>query len=224
MEIKKLMIDELLDLKQTIAASIFKQINYAWEALPQIHEYTIKLGATLPESEYTKFADDVWISKTAVIAPTASITGPTIIGPKAEVRHCAFIRGNAIVGESCIIGNSTEIKNVILFNGVQVPHFNYVGDSILGFKAHLGAGCITSNMKSDKTPITVAIDNERIETGLRKFGAILGDYVEVGSNAVLNPGSVVGRNASIYPLSMVRRFIPQNHIYKKQGEIVEKNR
>lgn len=217
-----LKVAELLDLNETIATSIFDGLTYPWEVLPRIQAYTIKLGATLSESEYTKVADDIWISKTAKVAPTASIIGPAIIGHNAEIRHCAYIRGNAIVGESAVIGNSTEIKNVLFFNKVQVPHFNYVGDSVLGYKAHMGAGCITSNVKSDKMPISVTFGNERIETELRKFGAILGDNVEVGSNTVLNPGSVVGRNVNIYPLSMVRRFIPQNSIYKKQGEIVEK--
>jgi UDP-N-acetylglucosamine diphosphorylase / glucose-1-phosphate thymidylyltransferase / UDP-N-acetylgalactosamine diphosphorylase / glucosamine-1-phosphate N-acetyltransferase / galactosamine-1-phosphate N-acetyltransferase len=217
-----LKITDLLDLNETIAASIFDGLTYTWEALPKISEYIIALGATLPESEYTKVAEDIWISKTAKVAPTASITGPAIIGHNAEVRHCAFIRGSAIVGESAVVGNSTEIKNVLLFNKAQVPHYNYVGDSVLGYKAHMGAGCITSNVKSDKTLVSVTVDSERIETGLKKFGAILGDNVEVGSNTVLNPGSVVGRNVNIYPLSMVRSFIPQNSIYKKQGEVVEK--
>lgn len=222
MGVSRLMIEELLELNETIASSIFKGLTYAWEILPRIHDYIIELGPTLSESEYRKVADDVWISRTAIVAPTASITGPAIIDHNAEVRHCAFIRGNAIVGESAIIGNSTEIKNILLFNKVQVPHFNYVGDSVLGFKAHMGAGCITSNVKSDKMPVTVTIEGERIETKLRKFGAILGDNVEVGSNTVLNPGSVIGRNVNIYPLSMVREFIPQNSIYKKRGEVVKK--
>lgn len=222
MVVSTLMVTELLDLNETIAASIFEGLTYAWEILPRIRDYIIELGATLSESKYTKVADDIWISKTAIVAPTASITGPAIIGHNAEIRHCAFIRGSVIVGESAVIGNSTEIKNVLLFNKVQVPHFNYVGDSVLGYKAHMGAGCITSNVKSDKTPISVTVESKRIDTELRKFGTILGDNVEVGSNTVLNPGSVVGRNVIIYPLSMVRKFIPQNSIYKKQGEVVEK--
>ena len=217
-----LKITDLLDLNETIAASIFDGLTFPWEALPKISTYILTLGVTLLESEYTKTAEDIWISKTAKVAPTASITGPAIIGHNAEVRHCAFIRGNAIVGEWAVVGNSTELKNVLLFNKVRVPHYNYVGDSMLGYKAHIGAGCITSNVKSDKSLISVTVDDKRIETGLIKFGAILGDTVEVGSNTVLNPGSVVGRNATIYPLSMVRSFIPQNSIYKKQGELVEK--
>lgn len=217
-----LKIAELLDLNQTIAASLFDGLTYPWEALPKMAAYILALGATLPESYYTRVADDVWVSNTAKVAPTASITGPTIIGHHAEVRHCAFIRGSVIVGESAVVGNSTELKNALLFNRVQAPHFNYVGDSILGYKAHIGAGCITSNVKSDKTLISVAADGERMETGLKKFGAVLGDHVEVGSNSVLNPGAVVGRNATVYPLSMVRGIVPQNSIYKKQGEVVEK--
>ena len=217
-----LKITDLLDLNQTIAAGIFDGLTYPWEAIPKISAYILALGAALPECEYTKTDEDIWISKTAKVAPSASITGPAIIGHHAQVRHCAFIRGNAIIGESAVVGNSTEIKNALLFNQVQVPHFNYVGDSVLGFKAHMGAGCITSNVKSDKTPVSVTIGNERIQTGLEKFGAILGDNVEVGSNSVLNPGSVVGRSANIYPLSMVRGFVPPNCIYKKQGEVVEK--
>lgn len=222
MDLNSLMINELLDLNETIATSIFDGVTYAWEVLPKIESYIIELGSTLSENDYTKMADDIWISKTAKVAPTACINGPVIIDHNAEVRHCAFIRGSAIVGESVIIGNSTEIKNVILFNRVQVPHFNYVGDSVLGYKAHLGAGCITSNVKSDKTLISVKVNSKRINTELSKFGTILGDNVEVGSNTVLNPGSIVGRNANIYPLSMVRDYIPQNSIYKKQGEIVQK--
>lgn len=222
MKTNGLTIKDLLDLNETIAAGIFDGLTYPWEALPKISSFTTALGATLPESEYAKIAEDIWISKTAKVAPTASITGPAIIGHNAEVRHCAYIRGNVIVGESAVVGNSTEIKNVILFNKVQIPHYNYVGDSVLGYKAHMGAGSITSNVKSDKSLVSVIADSERIETGLKKFGAILGDNVEVGSNTVLNPGSVVGRNVNIYPLSMVRGYIPQNSIYKKLGEVVEK--
>jgi len=214
---------ELLDLEQTIAADIFDGHTYIWEVLPKISEFILALGETLSNNEYIKHADNIWISKSAKVAPTASISGPAIIGHHTEVRHCAFIRGNAIVGDSAVIGNSTELKNVLLFNGVQAPHFNYVGDSILGYKAHMGAGSITSNVKSDRTAIAVVVDNTRIETGLKKFGAILGDKVEIGSNTVLNPGSVVGRNTNIYPLSMVRGYLPPNSIYKELGEVVEKH-
>ena len=215
-------IEELLDLSQTIARDIFEGLTYVWEALPKISSYIKEIGNTLSEDDYNRVSDDVWISKTATVASTASIVGPTIIGHHAQIRHCAFIRGNVIVGESAVVGNSSEIKNVILFNHVQVPHYNYVGDSILGYKAHMGAGAITSNVKSDKTLVSVKMDNEKYETGLKKFGTILGDYVEVGCNSVLNPGTIVGRNANIYPLSMVRGFVPKNTIYKKQGELVQK--
>lgn len=218
----KLKIEDLLNLKETIASSIFDGATYAWEVLPLLSEYIIELGASLSEDEYSKVSEDVWISRTAIVAPTASINGPAIIGHKAEVRHCAYIRGSVIVGEETIVGNSTELKNTLLFNEVQVPHYNYVGDSILGNKAHIGAGGITSNQKSDKTLITVNVDGERIETTLRKFGTILGDNVEVGSNSVLNPGSVVGRGSNVYPLSMVRGYVPPNSIYKRQGEVVKK--
>jgi len=219
---RELFINELLDLSQTIAAEAFEGCTYPWEVLAKIKETILKIGPTLSKDEYDQIGEDVWIAKSAKIAPTASINGPAIIGKDAEVRHCAFIRGNAIVGEGAVVGNSTELKNVILFNKVQVPHFNYVGDSVLGYKAHMGAGCITSNVKSDKTLVKVRIGDETLETGLKKFGAILGDYVEVGCNTVLNPGSVVGRNTNIYPLSMVRGYIPEKSIYKKAGEIVTK--
>ena len=182
----------------------------------------MELGAKLSEDEYEKQGENVWIAKNATVAPTAYINGPAIIGKDAQIRHCAFIRGNAIVGEGAVVGNSTELKNVILFNKVQVPHYNYVGDSILGYKAHMGAGSITSNVKSDKTLATVKTPNGAIETGLKKFGAMLGDEVEVGCGSVLNPGTVVGKHTNIYPLSMVREFIPANSIYKKRGEVAEK--
>lgn len=215
-------IEELLNLKETIAVNIFNGLIYPWEALALIKDFIKVLGPTLNQDDYIKMGDYIWVSTTAKVAPTASISGPTIIDHHAEIRHGAFIRGSVIVGENAVVGNSSELKNVLLFNNVQVPHFNYVGDSILGYKSHMGAGSITSNMKSDKSNISVIIKDERIETGLRKFGAILGDHVEVGCNAVLNPGSVIGREANIYPLSMVRGFIPQNSIYKKQGEVVQK--
>lgn len=219
---KELTIEELYTLDETIAKDIFEGVTYPWEVLPKISGFILKLGATLSEEEYEKCGEDVWIAKSAKVAPTAYIHGPAIIGKDAEVRHCAFVRGNAIVGEGAVVGNSTELKNVILFNKVQVPHYNYVGDSILGYKAHMGAGSITSNVKSDKTLATVKTPEGPIETGLKKFGAMLGDEVEVGCGTVLNPGTVVGKHTNIYPLSMVREFIPANSIYKKQGEVAEK--
>lgn len=213
---------ELYDFSQSIAGDLLAETVYPWEALARIGDFIKSLGETLGDEEYEKRGDFVWIAKDARIAPTAYINGPCIIGRGAEIRHCAFIRGNAIVGEGAVVGNSTELKNVILFNGVQVPHYNYVGDSILGYKSHMGAGSITSNVKSDKKPVKVHVDGESIETGLKKFGAMLGDNVEVGCGSVLNPGTVVGRGSNIYPLSMVRGYVSAGSIYKKQGEIVEK--
>ena len=212
----------LYDLTQTIARELLEAAEYPWEALPKIGAFIKELGATLSEEEYEKRGEDIWVAKSASIAPTAYIHGPAIIGKDAEIRHCAFIRGNAIVGEGAVVGNSTELKNVILFNKVQVPHYNYVGDSILGYKSHMGAGSITSNVKSDKKLVVLHTPEGEIETGLKKFGAMLGDNVEVGCGTVLNPGSVVGQNSNIYPLSMVRGAIPANSIYKKQGEVAEK--
>mgnify|MGYP000973576774 FL=1 len=219
---KELTIEELYTLDETIARDIFEGVTYPWEVLPKIGSFILELGAKLSEDEYEKQGENVWIAKNATVAPTAYINGPAIIGKDAQIRHCAFIRGNAIVGEGAVVGNSTELKNVILFNKVQVPHYNYVGDSILGYKAHMGAGSITSNVKSDKTLATVKTPNGAIETGLKKFGAMLGDEVEVGCGSVLNPGTVVGKHTNIYPLSMVREFIPANSIYKKRGEVAEK--
>lgn len=219
---EQLTVKNLYDLNETIAADLFKDITYPWEVLPKIGEFIVKLGESLPESEYTKVGENVWIAKDANVYPSALINGPAIIGKGAEVRHCAFIRGNAIVGEGAVVGNSTELKNVVLFNKVQVPHYNYVGDSILGFKAHMGAGSITSNVKSDKTLVDVVTGSDRIHTGLKKFGAMLGDHVEIGCNTVMNPGTVIGRHSNVYPVSMVRGFIPENSIYKKQGEVVTK--
>ena len=215
-------IQDLYDLNETIAAELFDGLTYPWEALPKIGEFIKKLGAALDPEEYDKVGEDVWIAKSANVFPSAYIHGPAIIGKEAEVRHCAFIRGNALVGEGAVVGNSTELKNVVLFNKVQVPHYNYVGDSILGYKAHMGAGSITSNVKSDKTLVVVKDGEEQIATGLKKFGAMLGDHVEVGCNSVLNPGTVIGRNTNVYPLSMVRGVIPADSIYKKQGEVVTK--
>lgn len=218
----KLLIRNLYDLTHTAAAELLGGLNYPWEALPKIGEFILKLGATLSPEEYEKRGENVWIAKSAKVFDSAYIAGPTIIGPNTEVRQCAFIRGNALVGANCVVGNSTELKNVILFDNVQVPHYNYVGDSILGYKSHMGAGSITSNVKSDKTLVVVHAGDEQYETGLKKFGAMLGDHVEVGCNSVLNPGTVIGRNSNVYPLSMVRGFIPENSIYKRAGEIAEK--
>ena len=212
-------ISNLYNLDETIAKDLFEGATYPWEVLPKISSFILQLGSTLSEEEYEKIGEDVWIARSATVAPTAYIHGPAIIGKNAEVRHCAFIRGNAIVGEGAVVGNSTELKNVVLFNKVQVPHYNYVGDSILGYKAHMGAGSITSNVKSDKKLVVVKDGRERIETGLKKFGAMLGDEVEVGCGSVLNPGTVVGRHSSIYPLSSVREVVPADSIYKKRGEV-----
>lgn len=218
-----LLIKNLFDLEQTIAASFLEKLEYPWQALPHIGEYILELGKILSKEEYEFTAPDIWIAKSATVAPTAGITGPCIIGKNAEVRHCAFIRGNAIVGEGAVVGNSTELKNVILFNCVQVPHYNYVGDSILGYKAHMGAGSITSNVKSDKKSVVIKGPDQNIDTGRKKIGAMLGDNVEVGCGSVLNPGTIIGRDSNIYPLSSVRGYVKAESIYKKQGEIVEKN-
>ena len=220
--LEALTVKENYSLDQTIAKDIFNGVTYPWEVLPKISNFILELGATLSEDEYEKRGENVWVAKSAKVAPTAFINGPAIIGKDAEVRHCAFIRGNAIVGEGAVIGNSTELKNVILFNKVQVPHYNYVGDSVLGYKSHMGAGSITSNVKSDKKLVVVKAGEEKIETGMKKFGAMLGDEVEVGCGSVLNPGTVVGNHSNIYPLSSVRGFVPANSIYKKQGEVVTK--
>jgi NDP-sugar pyrophosphorylase family protein len=215
-------ISELFDLNETIAARIFDGVTYPWEVLPKIGDFIVELGNSLPADEYEKRGENVWIAKDAVVFESAFIKGPCIIGKGAEVRHCAFIRGNAIVGEGAVVGNSTELKNVILFNKVQVPHYNYVGDSILGFRAHMGAGSITSNVKSDKRLVVIKNGEEHIETNLKKVGAFLGDNVEVGCQSVLNPGTVVGRETNIYPLSSVRGVVPGKSIYKNSGEIVLK--
>ena len=221
---EEMTVAKMYNLNETIAKDIFEGVTYPWEVLPKISDFIVKLGETLPADEYDKVGENVWIAKSAKVFESAYIHGPAIIGKEAEVRHCAFIRGNAIVGEGAVVGNSTELKNVVLFNKVQVPHYNYVGDSILGYKAHMGAGSITSNVKSDKKLVVVKDDKgNRIETGLKKFGAMLGDEVEVGCNSVLNPGTVVGRNSNIYPLSCVRGVIPSGHIFKNAKEIVKKS-
>lgn len=221
--VSKLTVEELFNLDETIAGDIFKGVTYPWEALEKIKDFIYELANKLDPEEYVSPKEGVWIAKSASVALTASINAPCIIGKNAEIRHCAYIRGNAIVGEGAVVGNSTELKNVILFNGVQVPHYNYVGDSILGYKSHMGAGSITSNVKSDKTLVYIRTDEGVIETGLKKMGAILGDNVEVGCNSVLNPGTVVGRHTNIYPLSSVRGFVKEDSIYKNKNEIVSKN-
>ena len=214
-------IRDLYDLSHTMAPSYLEGFTYPWEALRGIKDLIVQLGEQLDPAQYEERAEQVWVHKTAKIAPTAFLGAPCIIGADTEVRHGAFVRGSALVGQGCVVGNSVELKNVILFDSVQVPHYNYVGDSILGYKSHMGAGSITSNVKSDKTLVTVHT-NPPIETGIKKVGAMLGDYVEVGCNSVLNPGTVVGRNSNIYPLSCVRGCVPAGSIYKKQGEVVEK--
>lgn len=219
---EQLQIKNLYNLEETIAAPLFDGAVYPWELLPKIGAYIVELGSSLPEDRYEKRGENIWIAKSAKVAPTACINGPCIIDEEAEIRHCAFIRGNAIVGKGAVVGNSTELKNVILFNKVQVPHYNYVGDSILGHKSHMGAGSITSNVKSDKTLVVVKSPYGNIETGLKKMGAMLGDNVEVGCNSVLNPGTVIGRNANVYPTSMVRGYVDADSIYKKRGEIAAK--
>lgn len=215
-------ISNLYNLSETLASELFQGLTYPWEALPKISAFICKLGETLDAEKYEQRGENIWIARTAKVAPTASINGPVIIDEEAEIRHCAFIRGNAIVGKGAVVGNSTELKNVVLFNKVQVPHYNYVGDSILGYKSHMGASSLTSNVKSDKTLVKVHGEDGDIETGLKKFGAAIGDFVEVGCGSVLNPGTVVGSHSNIYPLSSVRGCVNKNSIYKRDGVIVEK--
>ena len=212
----------LYNLEETMAKELLQEATYPWEVLPKIEEFIIKLGNELDSDKYDKIGENIWIAKSAKVAKTAYINGPVIIGEEAEIRHCAFIRGKAIIGNGAVVGNSTELKNVILFNKVQVPHYNYVGDSILGYKAHMGAGSITSNVKSDKQLVVIKNEDKKIETGLKKVGAMIGDEVEIGCGSVLNPGTVIGRKSNVYPLSSVRGVIKENSIYKKQGEIVKK--
>ena len=214
--------EELLSLDKSAAGGFIGKFSCPWQALPCIKEFILEYGKSLDESEYRLLSENVWVHNSAEIAPTAYIGSPCIIGENTEVRHCAFIRGSALIGKNCVVGNSTEIKNAILFDNVQVPHYNYVGDSILGYKAHLGAGAVTSNVKSDRSLVSVRTDGGRVETGLKKFGAVVGDLVEVGCNSVLNPGTVIGRNTNIYPLSSVRGEIPSDSIYKSAEKIVSK--
>ena len=215
-------IKNLYNLEETIAKNLLEEATYPWEVLSKIEEYILKIGEELSKEDYNKVGENVWIAKSAKVAPTAYINGPAIIGENAEVRHCAFIRGNAIVGNNAVVGNSTELKNVILFNNVQVPHYNYVGDSILGYKSHMGAGSITSNVKSDKKLVIIKNGDKTIETGRKKVGAMIGDNVEVGCGSILNPGTVIGKDSNVYPLSSVRGVVKAHSIYKKDGEIVDK--
>ena len=219
----KITINDLYTLDETIAADLFKDVTYPWEVRPKIKDYIIALGETLDSEKYEKRGEDIWVAKSAKVAPTACLNGPLIVDEDAEIRHCAFVRGSAIVGKGAVVGNSTELKNVVLFNKVQVPHYNYVGDSILGYKAHMGAGSITSNVKSDKTLVVIKGTDTKIETGFKKVGAMLGDNVEVGCNSVLNPGTVIGRNSNVYPTSCVRGVIPESHIFKNNGEVIAKS-
>lgn len=215
-------ISNLYDLEQTIAKDLFEGATYPWEVLGKISGFIRELGPKLDPMRFEQKGEDIWVAKSANVAPTAFLNGPLIIDEEAEIRHCAFVRGSAIVGRGCVIGNSTELKNAVIFNSVQVPHYNYVGDSVLGYKSHMGAGSITSNIKSDRTVVVIKDQTKQLETGLKKIGAMLGDYVEVGCNSVLNPGTVIGRGSNIYPLSSVRGVIPANSIYKNRGEVAEK--
>lgn len=219
---EELKIVNLYDLDHTIAKPLLETLEYPWQVLPKIKEYILELGPKLDKEVFEKRGEDIWIAKSVKIAPTASITGPLIIDEDTEVRPGAFIRGSVIVGKNCVVGNSTELKNCILFDNVQVPHYNYVGDSMYGYRSHTGAGTIASNLKSDKSLVTVSINGEKVETGVKKFGAMIGDYVEVGCNSVMNPGTVIGRHSNVYPLSFVRGFVKQNSIYKRLGEIADK--
>ena len=220
--VEKLEIKNLYNLEETIAKDIFKNVKYPWEVLEKIQDFIMYLGNKLDSQIYEKKDENIWVARTVKITPTAYIEGPTIIDEGAEIRHSAFIRGRAIIGKNAVVGNSTELKNVILFNNVEVPHYNYVGDSILGYKSHMGAGSITSNIKSDRKHIEIKLPNKNIQTNLKKIGAFLGDYVEVGCGSVLNPGTIIGKHTNIYPLSSVRGYVEENSIYKNRNEIVEK--
>ena len=220
--IKDFTLEQLVDFNESIAGDYLKEYSYPWEALPHIEEIILAIGKSLPEDRFEKRGENIWIAKSAVVFDSAYIAGPCIIDEDAEIRQCAFIRGKALVGKGCVVGNSCELKNVILFNKCEVPHYNYVGDSILGYKAHMGAGSITSNVKSDKSLVSVKFGGELIPTERKKFGAVLGDFVEVGCNSVLNPGTIIGRHSNIYPVSCVRGVVPENSIYKSKGDIVSK--
>lgn len=219
---EELKISSLFDINQTIAKELMQELEYPWEVFCRLDEFILKTGQGLPKDVYEQKGGDIWIAKSAVVADTACLNGPLIIDEGAEVRHCAFIRGTAIVGKGAVVGNSTELKCSLLFNGVQVPHYNYVGNSVLGYKSHMGAGSITSNLKSDKSLVSIKVGEGKLETGLKKLGAILGDYVEIGCNSVMNPGTVIGKHTNVYPLSMVRGYVPEKSIYKNKNEIVYK--
>lgn len=219
---EELKVVELFDLEQTIAKDLLESVTYPWEVFARLDDYIMHTGLKLPKDIYEQRGDNIWVAKSAKVAETACLNGPLIIDENAEVRHCAFIRGTAIVGKEAVVGNSTELKCTLLFNNVQVPHYNYVGNSVLGYKSHMGAGSITSNLKSDKSLVSIVVNGEKLDTGLKKFGAILGDCVEVGCNSVMNPGTVIGKNTNVYPLSMVRGYVPKCSIYKNKNEIVEK--
>lgn len=224
---EEITIKKLYDLRRSVCGALLERYEYPWEALPHIGEMILTLGEALPAERYTYLGNQIWIAKTAVIAPSASLNGPLLVDEEAQIRPGAFLRGNAVVGKGAVVGNSTELKNCILFDAVEVPHFNYIGDSILGFHAHLGAGAVTSNVKSDRTQVVVRMQKDdggsaEYRTGLKKLGAMLGDFAEVGCNSVLNPGTILGKNTTVYPLSPVRGFVPANHIYKKEGNIVKK--
>lgn len=214
-------VNSLLDLSKTIACDLFGGVKLPWEVLPHISEFILKLGPSLDKNIFEQRGDNIWIARSAKIAPTAYLNGPLIIDENAEIRHCAFIRGSAIIGKGAVIGNSTEVKNAVIFDKAQVPHYNYIGDSVLGHMAHMGAGAVTSNLKSDKSLITVSVGVERLQTGLKKFGAVLGDRADVGCNSVLCPGTVIGTGSRVYPLSMVRGFVPPNHIFKDKNNIIK---
>ncbi len=213
---------ELYDLSKTLAAPLLEKSEYPYEILPEIKSFVISLGKTLPKDKFDEVSENVWIAKNAKVFPSAYIAAPCIIDENSEIRHCAFIRGSVIIGKNCVVGNSTEVKNSIIFDDVQIPHYNYVGDSVLGYKSHLGAGAVTSNVKSDKTLVTIKCGDKKIETGLKKFGAMVGDFTEVGCNSVLCPGTVLGKNCTIYPLSRVRGYVKENSIFKSQKDIVTK--
>lgn len=219
---EKIKIADLFDLEHTKAKPLLLKYEYPWQALSEIGNFIIEYGRSLAEDEYNEISENVWVSKSAKIAPTACIEAPAVIAAGTQVRHGAYIRGKVLIGENCVIGNSTELKNVIVFDNAQIPHFNYVGDSILGYCSHMGAGSITSNIKQNKQGIVIRAGKDVYETGLRKIGAMIGDFVEIGCNSVLNPGVIVGRNTNVYPLSMVRGYVPENSVYKKQGEVTEK--
>lgn len=214
-------VNSLLDLSKTIACDLFGGVKLPWEVLPRISEFILKLGPSLDKNIFEQRGDNIWIARSAKIAPTAYLNGPLIIDENAEIRHCAFIRGSAVIGKGAVIGNSTEVKNAVIFDKAQVPHYNYIGDSVLGYMAHMGAGAVTSNLKSDKSLISVSVGGERLQTGLKKFGAVLGDRADVGCNSVLCPGTVIGTGSRVYPLSMVRGFVPPNHIFKDKNNIIK---